>query len=109
MANKNQLKTSSLKFIEKENEKNKKLRQGEIDTIKHNLKLIRIRILHNLLTYIFLIFYIFACFYYGNIEFNEDLTLIKILNSLGYKEATKQSGLVLFEYLLIQICDKLRK
>jgi len=54
MANKNQLKTSSLKFIEKENEKNKKLRQGEIDTIKHNLKLIRIRILHNLLTYIFL-------------------------------------------------------
>ena len=33
MANKNQLKNSSLKTIEEENEKNKKLRQNEIDSI----------------------------------------------------------------------------
>jgi hypothetical protein len=106
MANKNQLKTSSLKFIEEENKKNKKIRQGEIDSIKHNIKVIWINIFGNILTYILIFFYIGACLYYGNIEFDKDLTLKKIICSLGYKDATQQTGMVLIEYFLIKGFDK---
>lgn len=41
MANKNQLKNSPLKIIEEENKKNIKLRQNEIDSIKHECKKVR--------------------------------------------------------------------
>lgn len=44
MANKNPLKNSSLKTIEEENKKNIKLRQNEIDSIKHESKKVWIKI-----------------------------------------------------------------
>jgi hypothetical protein len=43
MANKNQLKNSPLKTIEEENKKNIKLRQNEIDSIKHESKKVWIK------------------------------------------------------------------
>ena len=55
MANKNQLKNSPLKIIEEENKKNIKLRQNEIDSIKHECKKVRTIIFNSPLTYIFIL------------------------------------------------------
>ena len=85
MANKNQLKNSPLKTIEEENKKNIKLRQNEIDSIKHECKKVRTIILHSPLTYIFILAFGIACFYYGS-----------------FKEATGTSAIWVLEYFMLE-------
>ena len=68
MANKNQLKNSPLKTIEEDNKKNIKLRQNEIDSIKHESKKVWIKIYSNPLTYIFILAFIIAWRYYGSLK-----------------------------------------
>ena len=92
MANKNQLKNSSLKTIEEENEKNKKLRQNEIDSIKHESKKVWTKIYSNPLTYIFILAFGIACFYYGSL-----------------KEATGTSAIWILEYFMLQQYERSKK
>jgi L-asparagine transporter-like permease len=91
MANKNQLKNSPLKTIEEENKKNIKLRQNEIDSIKHESKKVWIKIYSNPLTYIFIVAFIIACFYYDS-----------------FKEATGSSAIWLLEYFMLQHYESTR-
>ena len=91
MANKNQLKNSPLKTIEEENKKNIKLRQNEIDSIKHESKKVWIKIYSNPLTYIFIVAFVIACFYYDS-----------------FKEATRSSAIWLLEYFMLQAYESTR-
>jgi hypothetical protein len=91
MANKNQLKNSPLKIIEEENKKNIKLRQNEIDSIKHESKKVWIKIYSNPLTYIFILAFIIAWKYYGSL-----------------KEATGSSAIWLLEYFMLQYYESTR-
>ena len=85
MANKNQLKNSSLKIIEEENKKNIKLRQNEIDSIKHESKKVWTKIYSNPLTYIFIFSFLIAYLYYDS-----------------FKEAVENSSIWLLEYFMLQ-------
>ena len=91
MANKNQLKNSPLKIIEEENKKNIKLRQNEIDSIKHESNKVWIKIFCNPLTYIFILAFIIAWKYYGSL-----------------KEATGSSAIWLLEYFMLQYYESTR-
>jgi hypothetical protein len=91
MANKNQLKNSPLKTIEEENKKNIKLRQNEIDSIKHESKKVWTIIYSNPLTYIFILAFFIAYFYYGS-----------------FKEATGSSAIWLLEYFMLQHYESTR-
>ena len=91
MANKNQLKNIPLKNIEEENEKNKKLRQNEIDSIIHECKKVWIKIFCNPLTYIFILAFFIAFKYYGS-----------------FKEATGSSAIWLLEYFMLQHYESTR-
>ena len=91
MANKNQLKNSPLKTIEEENKKNIKLRQNEIDSIIHECKKVWIKIFCNPLTYIFILAFIIAYFYYGSL-----------------KEATGTSAIWLLEYFMLKAYEEKR-
>ena len=91
MANKNQLKNNPLKTIEEENKKNIKLRQNEIDSIKHESIKNWIKIYSNPLTYIFILAFIIAWKYYGS-----------------FKEATGTSAIWLLEYFMLQVYEAKR-
>ena len=91
MANKNQLKNNPLKIIEEENKKNIKLRQNEIDSIKHECKKLRIVISHSPLTYIFILAFFIAWIYFGS-----------------FKEATGSSAIWLLEYFMLKAYEEKR-